>query len=79
LGAPPALASRVLGELLQAEAERIRRELNSPGPLRLSDVEEARQQIAELARYLAAQGRISFRRATASRAPAPHLQPVTAS
>jgi flagellar motor switch protein FliG len=49
IGAAPDLVERVLGEISPAEAQRIRGQLDHPGPLRLRDVEEARQQIARLA------------------------------
>jgi flagellar motor switch protein FliG len=39
------------------EAKTIRHKLDHPGPIRLSDVEGARQQITDLARRLASQGR----------------------
>jgi len=39
-------------------SERLRQQLEQPGPLLLSDVEGAKQQIAELARRLAMEGRI---------------------
>ncbi|MGD0901219.1 MAG: FliG C-terminal domain-containing protein [Thermoguttaceae bacterium] len=50
VGASEELIGRMLGHLPADEADRIRRELNSPGPLRLSDVEEARREVARLAR-----------------------------
>jgi flagellar motor switch protein FliG len=58
IGAPPGLIDRVLRRSAASEAKTIRHKLNHPGPIRLSDVEGARQQVADLARRLAAQGRI---------------------
>ncbi len=53
LGAPPQLVQRVLRRMVPEEARLLRGKLDCPGPIRLSDVEDARQQIAALA------GRIS--------------------
>ena len=58
LGAPEELIERFLGGVGESEAKLIRHKLDHLGPTRLSDVEEARRQIAELARRLAVQGRI---------------------
>jgi flagellar motor switch protein FliG len=52
LGSPPPLVERVLGGMTAAKARSLRRKLDCPGPIRLSDVEEARQQIAALARQM---------------------------
>jgi flagellar motor switch protein FliG len=52
IGAVPALVERVLATLSPREAKRIRKQLNHPGPLRLSDVEDARQQIAGVAQRI---------------------------
>ncbi len=49
IGAAPDLVKRILGEVSPAEAQRVRGQLDHPGPLRLRDVEEARRQIARLA------------------------------
>ena len=49
IGATPKLVERITGLLSAAEAERVRRQLDHPGPIRLRDVEEAREQIARLA------------------------------
>ncbi len=49
IGAAPELVDRILGGLSPAEAAQARHQLDHPGPLRLRDVEEARQQIARLA------------------------------
>lgn len=69
VGAPPELIDRILRRLPAAEAQTVRHELNHPGPLRLSDVEGARQQIADLARRLAMEGRIRL----------PHQRPLPVS
>lgn len=52
LGATPEFLHRVYRCLLTAEAENLRRGLACPGPIRLSDIEDARQQIAALAQHL---------------------------
>jgi flagellar motor switch protein FliG len=49
LGALPEITERVLRFLPRAQAEPLRRKLADPGPIRLSDVETARQRIAEIA------------------------------
>jgi flagellar motor switch protein FliG len=48
-GAAPELVSRVLAPIPQADARAIRQKLDHPGPIRLSDVEEARRQVARIA------------------------------
>jgi flagellar motor switch protein FliG len=53
LGAPPRMVERILRRMIPAEAKILRRKLDSPGPIRLSDVEDARQQIAALAQRMA--------------------------
>jgi flagellar motor switch protein FliG len=58
VGAPPDLIERLLRRFSPAGAQRMRHKLNHPGPLRLSDVEDARRQIADLAHRLATTGRI---------------------
>lgn len=58
LGAPPSLIARIVRRMPAREAEEFRRKLDHPGPVRLSDVEDARQELAELARGLAGEGRI---------------------
>lgn len=60
IGAPPRLAGRMLGVLPQDDAAEIRRQMDAPGPIKLSDLEEARRRIAERAWCLAAQGRLRF-------------------
>ncbi|MEN6459402.1 MAG: FliG C-terminal domain-containing protein [Thermoguttaceae bacterium] len=48
LGAAPKVAAKLLGCLPRKEAKCLRRKLAHPDPIRLSEVEEARQQIAAL-------------------------------
>jgi flagellar motor switch protein FliG len=48
-GAAPELVARVLTGMPQADARAIRRKLDHPGPIRLSDMEEARRQVARIA------------------------------
>ena len=60
VGAPPELIDRILRRFDAPEAKTVRHKLDHPGPIRLSDVEGARQQIADLARRLARQGRIQL-------------------
>jgi flagellar motor switch protein FliG len=50
VGATEELVGHMLGQVPAGEADRIRRQLKSPGPLRLSDVEEARREVTRLAR-----------------------------
>jgi len=58
LGAMPEITQRVLRLLPRAQAESLRRKLTEPGPIRLSDMETARQRIAEIAvRIMYAKGR----------------------
>jgi flagellar motor switch protein FliG len=58
VGAPPAWIERFLELIPESDARQVRHELTHLGPTRLSDVEEARRRLAELARQLAVQGRI---------------------
>lgn len=60
VGAPPPLVDRFLEALTQSAAEAVRHELDHLGPTRLSDVEEARRQVAALAWRLALERRISL-------------------
>lgn len=77
VGAPPELLERLLRQLPQSEAKFIRHELDHLKPIRLSDVEEARRQIAQLARRLAIEGRITLPCHSKSSFPrAETLQPV---
>ncbi len=52
LGTKPAMLERFLRCMAPEEAKRMRRRLARPGPIRLSDVEEARREIAGLAERL---------------------------
>lgn len=52
LGAPPSLLERLLHCVPRGEAKSLRQKLTHPGPIRLSDVEEARRQIAALAQQM---------------------------
>ncbi len=63
VGAPPEWIDRFLGLLPDAQARQVRHDLRQLGPTRLSDVEEARRRLAELARRLAIQRRIRLPRA----------------
>ncbi len=58
VGLEPEMTERFLSCLPAQQAQRIGEQLQQPGPLLLSDVEAARQQVAELARRLALEGRI---------------------
>jgi len=62
VGALPPRIGRFLALVPEAVARQIRRELKQLGPTRLSDVEEARRRLAELARHLAIQGRVRLPR-----------------
>ena len=62
VGSPPEWSGRLVGLLPEPEARQVNRALASPGPTRLSDVEEARRRLAELAGQLAIQGRIELPR-----------------
>ncbi|MBN2477097.1 MAG: hypothetical protein JXB62_20990 [Pirellulales bacterium] len=58
VGAPPELIDRVVSQLPTSEAEKLRRQFDHPGPIRLQDLEAARQRIAEIAGRLSMQRRI---------------------
>ncbi|MGA2797198.1 MAG: FliG C-terminal domain-containing protein [Thermoguttaceae bacterium] len=61
LGAPPEISDRVLNLFPRNQAQSLRRNLERPGPIRLSDVETARQNIAEIAaRIVYAKGKIAL-------------------
>jgi flagellar motor switch protein FliG len=60
VGSEPELIEKVLRRMPPGEAQIIRRQLDHPGPMRLRDVEQARQELAELATRLAAEGRLSL-------------------
>jgi flagellar motor switch protein FliG len=62
VGAPPALVQRVLQHLPAAESQALRHHLDHLGPTRLSDVEESRRRIEDLARRLVVQRRIKVAR-----------------
>ncbi len=62
VGASPELIDRMVGCLPYGEAEAVRHKLDHPGPIRLSDVEDAQDRIAEQARRLVAKGVIEFPR-----------------
>jgi flagellar motor switch protein FliG len=57
-GASESLLARILGRLPAADAAMLRKRLNHPGPVRLSDIETAQDQLAAIARHLAEQGAI---------------------
>ncbi|NQT41510.1 MAG: hypothetical protein HQ581_28735 [Planctomycetes bacterium] len=57
-GAPPELIDRITRQLPPREAAVLTRRLDHPQPIRLSDVEEARREIAELANRLAIEGTV---------------------
>ncbi|RMF88180.1 MAG: hypothetical protein D6741_19575 [Planctomycetota bacterium] len=57
-GAPAGFQRRVLDQLPQITAEQIEEDLKSIGPVRLSDVEEARRRLAEMAENLAIRRKI---------------------
>jgi flagellar motor switch protein FliG len=52
VGAPPPLVERILRRMIPKEAQRLRRKLENPGPILLSDIEDSRQRIALLAQQL---------------------------
>jgi len=56
LGAPQVLLERFLRCMAPDEARKLRRWLACPGPIRLSDVEDARREIADLAERLSCGG-----------------------
>ncbi len=58
IGASPRLVTRLIGRLPIEQAAALREAIELPGVIRLSDVEDARAEVAEVARRLAAQGRI---------------------
>jgi flagellar motor switch protein FliG len=65
-GAAAPARTKVLGALSSALSERLRRELDSLGPFRLSDAEAAQLEIAERLRRLYDLGRISLPEPSAS-------------
>jgi len=60
VGAAPEWIDRLVKHLPEGEARAIRHRLDHFGPIRLSDVEEARAELAGLARRLAIEGRIEL-------------------
>jgi flagellar motor switch protein FliG len=64
VGAPPEWLDRLLSHMPQQEARGVRFRLDHFGPVRLSDVDEARRRLAELANRLALEGRIELPRTT---------------
>ena len=61
VGAAPELVEKLLSGMRAEDSQMLRRKLECPGPIRLSDVEEARRQIAALAQRMS--------RPTAGKAP----------
>lgn len=59
-GADESLVQRVLRPLPPDEAKKVRRMIERLGPLRLTDIEEAQQEIARMARELALEGTIDL-------------------
>jgi len=55
-GAPEPLLARILGQLPATDAATLRKRLNHPGAIRLSDIEAAQEQLAAVARHLAQHG-----------------------
>jgi flagellar motor switch protein FliG len=62
VGAPPELIDRMLAQLPRREADTLRKRLDHPGPIRLSDVEEARRQLGEIAKRLGMERKVKLRR-----------------
>ncbi len=60
VGAPPDLIERVLYRVPPSQAEHVRYSLDHLEPLRLSDVQEAKNRIAKIAQRLAATGRVKL-------------------
>jgi flagellar motor switch protein FliG len=57
-GAPESLLARILSQLVPADAATLRKRLNCPGPVRLSDIATAQEELAAVARRLAEEGAI---------------------
>jgi len=64
VGAPPELVRRILRQLPEYQSQALRHRLDHLQPTRLSDMEEARQEIADLARRLVISGRIKLPRSS---------------
>jgi flagellar motor switch protein FliG len=62
IGAEQRLIDRVLRKLTAREAQAFRRRLDSPGPMRLREIDAAQRKLAELADRLAATGEVRFPR-----------------
>jgi len=60
LGAPQLMVERVTAQMTSSEGDALLAQLDNPGPIRLRDVEQARHEIAELARRLAFEGRLQL-------------------
>lgn len=76
-GAPLGLVEKILMQFPAWKAEEIREQLTNLGPVRLSDVEEARRRLAEYARTLAMHRRIRLPPELQSRQPsATVLRPI---
>jgi hypothetical protein len=57
-GAPESLLVRILGQLPASDAATLRRRLNHPGAMRLSDIAAAQEKLTDVARRLAEEGAI---------------------
>ena len=62
-GASPKLRDKIFGNLTRRTAERIRDELDTLPPVRVSEVQENQREIIQLARRLAGEGKIYLRSA----------------
>jgi flagellar motor switch protein FliG len=62
-GASPKLRDKIFGNLTRRSAERIRDELDTLPPVRVSEVQENQREIIQLARRLAGEGKIYLRSA----------------
>ncbi|MHC4400123.1 MAG: FliG C-terminal domain-containing protein [Planctomycetota bacterium] len=69
VGAPPAMVERMCRVLGDSQAEVVRQKLDNLGPTRLSDVEEARRRITDVAQQLALEGKIVLPSEEPSRRP----------
>jgi len=59
IGAPQLMVQHVVAQLSTAEAEALSAQLENPGPIRLRDVEQARRELADVARQLILEGRLA--------------------
>ena len=62
-GASPKLRDKIFSNLTRRSAERIRDELDTLPPVRVSEVQENQREIIQLARKLAGEGKIYLRSA----------------